>query len=100
MDDSTYNRILSDLKADQITALESIYDIDFSKHKELTVKLDSVKDIKGLIKVVETYKDRTNTFFDLILKRKTKVKSFPFQVILLGANDLRRTVKKIVNLAI
>ena len=100
LDDSTYNRILSDLKADQITALESIYDIDFSKRKELTVKLDSVKDIKGLIKVVETYKDRTNTFFDLILKRKTKVKSFPFQVILLGANDLRRTVKKIVNLAI
>lgn len=100
LDDSTYKKIVADLKADKITDLESIYDIDFSTRKDLTQKLDGIRNIAGLIKVVETYKERTNTFFDLIVKRKLKIKSFPFQVILLGANDLRRTVKKIVNLAI
>lgn len=99
-DDITFNKIVKDLKADKISDLEAIYDIDFSRRKETTQMLDSIKDIKGLIKVVETYKTRTDTFFDLILKRKLKIKSFPFQVILLGATDLRRTVKKIVNLAL
>lgn len=100
LEDKIYNRIIADLKADRISELESIYDVDFSSRREVTRRLDSINNIKDLIKVVETYQERTNTFFDLILKRKTKIKSFPFQVILLGANDLRRTVKKIVNLAI
>ena len=51
------------------------------------------------MKVVETYQKRSDKFFDLVINRKIKIKSFPFQVILLGAADLRRTVKKIVNLA-
>ena len=100
LDDSTWKRMVQDLKADRVSDLESIYSIDFSARKQITNKLDSIRDIKGLIKVVETYKDRSNTFFELILKRKIKIKSFPFQVILLGATDLRRTAKKIVNLAI
>ena len=65
----------------------------------MTRYLDSIDNIPELIKVVELYIKRSNTFFDLITKRKIKIKSAPFQVILLGATDLRRTVKKIVNLA-
>ena len=57
------------------------------------------KDIAGLIKIVNLYRTRSDKFFELILKRQIKIKMAPFQVILLGANDLRRTVKKIVNLA-
>ena len=99
LDDSTWRRIESDLKAGRITDLESIYSIDFKSRKEVTRYLDSIDNIPELIKVVELYIKRSNTFFDLITKRKIKIKSAPFQVILLGATDLRRTVKKIVNLA-
>lgn len=100
LENSTWSRIESDLKADRISGLETIYDINFRDRVEIARYLDSIRDIKGLIKVVETYRDRSNKFFALISKRKTSIKSFPFQVILLGAADLRRTVKKIVNLAI
>lgn len=99
LDDSTWRQIESDLKAGRITDLESIYSIDFKSRKEVTRYLDSIDNIPELIKVVELYIKRSNTFFDLITKRKIKIKSAPFQVILLGATDLRRTVKKIVNLA-
>ena len=99
LDDSTWRQIESDLKAGRITELESIYSIDFKSRKEVTRYLDSIDNIPELIKVVELYIKRSNTFFDLITKRKIKIKSAPFQVILLGATDLRRTVKKIVNLA-
>jgi hypothetical protein len=100
LDDGTWKRIETDLRTDRISGLEQMYDINFKDRTEIARYLDSVKDIKGLIEVVETYKDRSNKFFTLISKRRTTVKSFPFQVILLGAADLRRTVKKIVNLAI
>lgn len=99
LDDSTWRQIESDLKAGRITDLESIYSIDFKSRKEVTRYLDSIDNIPELIKVVELYIKRSNTFFDLITKRKIKIKSAPFQVNLLGATDLRRTVKKIVNLA-
>ncbi len=99
LDDSTWRQIESDLKAGRVTDLESIYSIDFKSRKEVTRYLDSIDNIPELIKVVELYIKRSNTFFDLITKRKIKIKSAPFQVILLGATDLRRTVKKIVNLA-
>ena len=99
LDDSTWRQIESDLKAGRITDLESIYSIDFKSRKEVTRYLDSIDNIPELVKVVELYIKRSNTFFDLITKRKIKIKSAPFQVILLGATDLRRTVKKIVNLA-
>ena len=99
LDDSTWRQIESDLKAGRITDLESLYTVDLKQIRETTRYLDSVDNIPELIKVVELYIKRSNTFFDLITKRKIKIKSAPFQVILLGATDLRRTVKKIVNLA-
>lgn len=100
LNNETWKRIESDLKADRITGVEQLYDISFKDRQDVTRYLDSIKDIKGLIDVVKTYKNRSNTFFSLVAKRKIRIKSFPFQVILLGATDLRRTVKKIVNLAI
>ena len=99
LDDSTWRQIESDLKAGRITDLESLYTVDLKQIRETTRYLDSIDNIPELIKVVELYIKRSNTFFDLVTKRKIKIKSAPFQVILLGATDLRRTVKKIVNLA-
>ena len=99
LDDSTWRQIESDLKAGRVTDLESLYIVDLKQIRETTRYLDSIDNIPELIKVVELYIKRSNTFFDLITKRKIKIKSAPFQVILLGATDLRRTVKKIVNLA-
>ena len=100
LDNGIYNQMIADIKANKITNLEALYDTDFTKRQSVTKDLDSIDNIKDLIKVVERYKERSNKFFELIIKRKSKIKSFPFQVILLGATDLRRTVKKIVNLAI
>jgi hypothetical protein len=100
LDDATWSQIERDLKADNISALETMYDIDLTRRREVTRHLDSIRDIKGLIKCVETYKQRSDKFFELVLKRNRKIKGFPFQVILLGCNDLRRTVKCIVNMAI
>ena len=100
LNDSTWHRIEGDLKQGRITELESIYSIDFKDRQDVTRYLDSIGDIKGLIKVVEIYKERMNKFYALIVNRKVKIKSAPFQVMLLGAADLRRTCKKIVNLAI
>ena len=100
LDNGIYNQMIADIKANKITNLEAMYDIDFTKRQSVTKDLDSIDNIKDLIKVVERYKERSNKFFELIIKRKSKIKSFPFQVILLGATDLRRTAKKIVNLAI
>lgn len=62
--------------------------------------IDSIQDIAGLIKLVELYRKRTLAIFDGMLKRKRKIQSFPFQILLLGYADLNRTVKKIVLLAI
>jgi hypothetical protein len=100
LEDSLWNKIESDLRSGDITDLENLYNVDFTKRKNIANKLDSITDIRGLIKVVELYNKRSDKFFELILKRKVKIKMFPFQVILLGAVDLRRTVKKIVNLAL
>ena len=100
LNDSTWHRIEGDLKQGRITELESIYSIDFKDRQDVTRYLDSIGDIKGLIKVVEIYKERMNKFYALIVNREVKIKSAPFQVMLLGAADLRRTCKKIVNLAI
>ena len=72
---------------------------DLKPKRDAARRLDSIADIKDLIKIVELYIHRSNIFFDLITKRKIRIKSAPFQIILLGATDLRRAVKKIVNLA-
>lgn len=100
LNDKYWKEMEKDLRAGKITGVESLYSIDFKDRKDIATYLDSIDNIKDLIKVVKSYKERTNKFFDLIIKRKVKIKAFPFQVILLGSTDLRRTVKKIVNLAI
>lgn len=100
LNDNVWHRVESDLRAGRITELESLYSIDFRDRKEIASYLDSLTSIKELIKMAELYRTRSNTFFKLIVDRKVKIKSAPFQVILLGACDLRRTLKKIVNLAL
>jgi hypothetical protein len=100
LNDEVWRNIENDLKKGEISQLERIYDLEFKDRVKVTRYLDSIDNIPDLIKVVETYIKRGNRFFELIMQRKVKVKMAPFQVILLGAADLRRTVKKIVNLAI
>ena len=100
LNDDVWRNIENDLKKGEISQLESIYDLEFKDRVKVTRYLDSIDNIRDLIKVVETYIKRSNRFFELITQRKTKIKMAPFQVILLGATDLRRTVKRIVNLAI
>lgn len=100
LNNETWNNIEIALKKDNITELENLYSIDISARKNIAMEFDSVKDIEGLIKLIRIYRERSNIFFKAMQKRKTPVKQFPFQVVLLGATDLRRTVKKIVNLAI
>ena len=98
--DTTWRKIESDLKNGNITGLEVLYSVSFTDRQEIAQYLDSIDTIPKLIKVTELYIKRSNTFFELITKRKIKIKMAPFQVILLGATDLRRTLKKIVNLAL
>lgn len=71
------------------------------KAKEVaSEKIDHAKNIDELIKVVKLYKERNNNFFKVILDRKLNITNTPFQMLLLGATDLRRSVKKTINLAI
>lgn len=100
LNNQTWSKIETDLKAGKISNLEVIYDVSFTDRKDTAQLLDSIDNIKDLIKIVELYKTRSNKFFELIIKRKVKIKGAPFQVILLGSTDLRHTVKKIVNLAL
>lgn len=97
--DSTWKNIESDIKSGKTTQLETLYNIKFSDRTDATDHLDGIKNIDGLIKVVELYATRSDKFFESILKAERTIKNAPFHVILLGAADLRRTVKKIVNLA-
>lgn len=99
LNDNMWKEAKDALKHGEITNIEVLTDFNWKDRSQVARMLDSIPDIKGLIKVVEKYKDRSNEYFTSILKRKIKVKNAPFQVILLGATDLRLTVKKIVNLA-
>ena len=114
LNEKTWHQVLGDLKSGNVTHLESIYSmqsviphgtyrfntVNFTDRTDVMRYLDSVGDIKTLVKIVETYKQRVNEFCHLIIDRRIKIKGAPFQVMLLGAADLRRTCKKIVNLAI
>ena len=73
---------------------------DSKDRKSATRMLDSIRTIKDLIVIVNKYKARVNLIYDLLEKRDRSIKGFPFQLMLGGASDLRKTVKKIVNLAI
>lgn len=100
LNDSMWSEAKKSIKDGEVTNLEVLTDFNWKDRSQVARMLDSVPNIDGLIDVVEKYKKRSNEYFETILKRKTKIKNAPFQVILLGATDLRLTVKKIVNLAI
>lgn len=123
LDDKTFNEMMKNIKNDSYTEIEKIdYDrrVDevvkinpltrlawFVGHtfnqqdakKRASLLIDNAKNIKELIKIIELYKSRSNEFFKAITDRKKKIPGTPFQMILLGATDLRRAVKKTVNLA-
>lgn len=98
--DDIYNDMIKQLKSGKITKIEDLTDYDFTSRKEVTRMMDSIRSIPDMIVVVEKYRARSNYAIELLLNRDRTVKSFPFQVMLLGYIDLERTVKQIVNLAI
>lgn len=114
LSDPVYKEIVDSLKKDEISELEDFFghfvnqsnagntmsSADMKDRKSATRMLDSIRNIKDLIVVVEKYKARVNVVFELMEKRERSIKGFPFQLMLRGAADLRQTVKKIVNLAI
>jgi len=100
LNDKIYNDIINSIKNDEISGIEVLTDFDITERMKTARMLDSIRNIKDLIVIVERYRSRTNLIFDKLLARKTKFKNFPFQILLLGGLDLTRTVKKIVNLAI
>lgn len=124
LDDKTYNNMINNLKNNEKTELErwdrnQLVDAVASTHglvrfawfvgetfnqREAKLKssdhINNAKNIDDLIKTVELYKKRSNEFFKLILERKLDIKGTPLQMSLMGALDLRRSVKKTVNLAL
>jgi hypothetical protein len=100
LSDQIYNEIMKNIRNNEITELEGVIDFSLNDRRKVTRMLDSMKSIKDLIIVMEKYRARCNNIFHGIMNRKRRIQMFPFQVLLLGYNDLNRTVKKIVNLAI
>ena len=94
-----YKDIMKAIKDNDITELEVLTDFNMRERMKVTRMIDSAREIKDLIVIVEKYRARTNSIFEGMLKRKRKIQSFPFQILLLGYGDLNRTVKKVVNLA-
>lgn len=80
--------------------IEGVYDINTVTRKVTAHQLDNIKDIKGLISIMTLYQTRCNNIFNLLSKRKRPVKGFPYQVMLLGYNDLNLACVKCVNLAL
>lgn len=99
LSNDVYDDILKSIKKEEITAIEVNVDFDIKERMRVARNLDSAKSIKDLIVIAEKYRSRCNTIFSELLKRKRRIQNFPFQVALLGFNDINRTLKKIVNLA-
>ena len=124
LDDKTFNDILKRIKDEKMSSPESTLNSQKVKYAaqisplaslvlflgqtfseaqakaDASLPIDQAKKIDDLIKIVELYKKRSNEFFKAITVRKQVIKGTPFQLILLGATDLRRATKKTVNLAI
>jgi hypothetical protein len=100
LSDSVYNDIMSQIKKNEITTMESLADFDIKERMKVTKIIDSALKVKDLILLTDKYRARVNMIFDGLLKRKRRLQSFPFQIMLLGAADLNKTVKKVVNLAL
>lgn len=102
LNDKIYNDSVKELKKNGIISLEEIFVFEgesMAERKTASRYLDSIRTVNDMIVVVEKYRARCNVLFELLLERKSTVKGFPFQVMLLGAADLRSTVRKIVRLA-
>lgn len=113
LSDPLYNEIVANLKKGEISELERLFEhmvdkvssattlqsSDMKDRKSATRMLDGVRTINDLIVLVEKYRARCNQVFDLLKKQDRSIKGFPFQLMRRGINDLRQTVKKIVNLA-
>lgn len=100
LDNTAWNEIKTSLNKGELTSLEDLFDTTVKGREDASRVLKSATQISDLIKITERYKERTNEFFEKILKRKARIKMFPFQTILLGASDLRRISKRIVNMSI
>jgi hypothetical protein len=99
IDNSTFNKILSDIKSNNKSDLEGIFDINMNKRSSALLKLEEAKSIDDLIKLVTLYKERCKQVADELLKRKEPIKGFSFQAMLVGLTDLNSTVKRIVALS-
>jgi len=91
---------MKNIRNNEITEIEGVVDFNLNDRRKVTRMIDSMKTIKDLIIIMEKYRARCNNIFHGIMNRKRRIQMFPFQVLLSGYNDLNRTVKKIVNLAI
>jgi hypothetical protein len=100
MNDSTFNQIMKDLKTGNMSDLGDLTDMDITARKVATRQLDNCKNISQLIAAVEKYASRVRAVHATIKTGGRKVVGAPYQIMLLGAAELRMTVEKIVNLAI
>lgn len=98
-DDKMFNNIMQSIRNDEYTMLEKFFRFDFSdKIVEALdkLKLEKPSDFEPIIK---KYKKRVDEFYDAILKRKARIRKNPFQVILIGAVDLKILAKWHVRMA-
>lgn len=100
LNDDVYKDIVKQIKDGEISQIEDMVDFDLKGRAKVTRMLSSVKTVPDLIVIVEKYRSRADAIFGSLLSRERKMQGFPFQVMLLGYNDLNRTVKRIVNLAV
>jgi hypothetical protein len=99
LDDKLFNEIMSSIKKDEVTMVEKFFRFDFSdKIIEALEKLHLQKP-SDFDSIIKKYKSRVDQFYDAILKRKAKIRKNPFQVILVGAVDLKILAKWLVRMA-
>lgn len=100
LNDHTWSEIKKQLRNGDVTELETLTDANLSKRYEATKPIKEAHTIKDLIKIVNTYIDRSNEYHLKMFEQKRKIKKFPFNVVLAGAIDLRITMKKTVTVAL
>jgi len=96
LDDKTFKGIMNDIKNNRTSKLERLTNIELSNRIHAAELIDNARTIKDLIKLVELYRDRSNMFFKVTSNRN--LSGAPFQVILVGFNDLDSTIKQTVRL--
>jgi len=96
LDDKTFKGIMNDIKNNRTSKLERLTNIELSNRIYAAELIDNARTIKDLIKLVELYRDRSNMFFKVTSNRN--LSGAPFQVILVGFNDLDSTIKQTVRL--